>query len=78
MNTKSTEASSREQLRIAEKEGKLPPGRHRKRPAETQNASLIENTLSTGHPDAQKVSPSTEDGHSDPTARGCDAPVDVR
>ena len=55
MNTKSTEASSREQLRIAEEEGKLPPGRHRKRPVETQNASLTENTLSTGHPDAQKV-----------------------
>lgn len=78
MNMKSTEASSREQMRIAEEEGKLPPGRQRRCPADSQDASLTEDALSTGHPDAEKVAPSTKDGPSDPGARGRDAPVDVR
>ena len=78
MNVRPSEASSREQMRIAQEEGTLLPGQRRKQPAASQDCSLTEDVLATGHPDAEKVAPTDGDGPADPAARGRDAPVDVR
>jgi hypothetical protein len=69
---------SREQMRIAEEEGKLPPGKKRRLPAEAQDSTLREDAFSTGHHDAEKVPGDAGGGAPDPAARGRDAPVDLR
>ena len=71
--------SCREQLRIAEEEGRYLPQRGRRKPAEAQDATLGEDDAcaperADGHPVPEKTD---EPQAPDPAARGRDAPVDV-
>ncbi|RZL62855.1 MAG: hypothetical protein EOP81_14925 [Variovorax sp.] len=81
MNTQPSTASAREQRRIREEEGLLPPGATRRKAAEAQDASFHADDapVDPGRSDAEKVATDrNKDGPSDPAARGRDAPVDVR
>ena len=69
--------AGREQTRKQEEEGRLPPDGKRRKPAQSQDASL-ERARRPGPPDAQKVPRDQEPGPPHPAARGRDAPVDVR
>lgn len=80
-NDPKTTPSCREQMRIAEEEGRWLPKRGRRQPAEAQDASLDEgeDACAPGESDAAPVATERgKDNVADPAARGRDAPVDVR